>query len=56
VDGRTLVSIYTENDIDKLTKFYFSQGWEKALEKIVLLLNDGASTDAIHNFCLDELG
>jgi hypothetical protein len=49
------VSIYSEGDIDKVTQFYFNQGWEKALEEIVLMLNEGASTDAIHNFCLDQL-
>lgn len=49
------MGVMTENDIDKLEQKWFSTGWEKALEEIVLLLSNGASTETIHNFCLEQL-
>jgi hypothetical protein len=52
MDGREMV---TEGEIDVITQKWFTTGWEKALEEIALMLNEGASLDAIHNFCLDQL-
>ena len=46
----------TEAEIDVITQKWFGIGWDKALEEIVLLLNEGASLETIHNFCLDQLG
>jgi hypothetical protein len=48
-------SMMTETEIDVITQKWFTTGWEKALEEIVLLLDSGASTETIHNFCLEQL-